>query len=110
MNCTCFLTGAGDGNRTHVVSLEGWSSTIELHLQVSGDSTGNRTRDPLIKSQMLYRLSYRVMIMAGMAGIEPAKWQSQSLLPYHLATSQSGGEGQIRTVELVESWFTVSRV
>ena len=23
--------GAGDGNRTHVVSLEGWSSTIELH-------------------------------------------------------------------------------
>ena len=25
--------GAGDGNRTHVVSLEGWSSTIELHPQ-----------------------------------------------------------------------------
>ena len=23
--------GAGDGNRTHVVSLEGWNSTIELH-------------------------------------------------------------------------------
>jgi hypothetical protein len=23
--------GAGDGNRTHVTSLEGWSSTIELH-------------------------------------------------------------------------------
>src|SRR6185369_13965560 len=23
--------GAGDGNRTHVASLEGWSSTIELH-------------------------------------------------------------------------------
>ena len=22
---------AGDGNRTHVISLEGWSSTIELH-------------------------------------------------------------------------------
>ena len=26
-----FLTGASDENRTHVVSLEGWSSTIELH-------------------------------------------------------------------------------
>ena len=26
-----FQNGAGDGNRTHVVSLEGWSSTIELH-------------------------------------------------------------------------------
>ena len=28
-----FFYGADDGNRTHVVSLEGWSSTIELHLQ-----------------------------------------------------------------------------
>src|SRR5215510_964486 len=26
-----FENGAGDGNRTHVASLEGWSSTIELH-------------------------------------------------------------------------------
>ena len=25
------LSGAGDGNRTHVSSLEGWCSTIELH-------------------------------------------------------------------------------
>ena len=28
-----FLSGAGDGNRTHVTSLEGWNSTIELHPQ-----------------------------------------------------------------------------
>ena len=28
---------AGDGNRTHVSSLEGWCSTIELHPQTSGD-------------------------------------------------------------------------
>ena len=28
------FTGAGDGNRTHVTSLEGWGSTIELHPQV----------------------------------------------------------------------------
>ena len=26
--------GAGDGNRTHAASLEGWNSTIELHPQV----------------------------------------------------------------------------
>ena len=26
--------GAGDGNRTHVTSLEGWNSTIELHPQL----------------------------------------------------------------------------
>ncbi len=29
-----------------------------------GDSGGARTRDPLIKSQMLYRLSYRVIVTA----------------------------------------------
>lgn len=28
------LYGAGDGNRTHATSLEGWSSTIELHPQL----------------------------------------------------------------------------
>ena len=27
--------GAGDGNRTHTTSLEGWDSTIELHPRVS---------------------------------------------------------------------------
>ena len=35
--------------------------------------------------------------MAGMAGFEPAKCQSQSLVPYHLATSQypeMGGGGR----------------
>ena len=26
-----FCFGAGDGNRTHAASLEGWNSTIELH-------------------------------------------------------------------------------
>ena len=30
--------GAGDGNRTHAASLEGWNSTIELHPQ-SWDKT-----------------------------------------------------------------------
>ena len=29
-------TRAGDGNRTHVSSLEGWCSTIELHPQMIG--------------------------------------------------------------------------
>ena len=29
----CQLTGAGDGNRTRMTSLEGWSSTIELRPQ-----------------------------------------------------------------------------
>ena len=29
--CRLCLLGAGSGNRTHVTSLEGWNSTIELH-------------------------------------------------------------------------------
>ena len=33
---TCKLLGAGDGNRTRVISLEGWGSTIELHPQIIG--------------------------------------------------------------------------
>ena len=28
------LLGAGDGNRTHTTSLEGWGSAIELHPQI----------------------------------------------------------------------------
>lgn len=30
-NELCPDAGAGDGNRTHATSLEGWDSTIELH-------------------------------------------------------------------------------
>ncbi len=42
---------AGDGNRTHVSSLEGWCSTIELHPQNRGDRI--RTCDPLVPNQVL---------------------------------------------------------
>jgi hypothetical protein len=34
--------GAGDGNRTHVISLEGWSSTIELHPQIASENMVER--------------------------------------------------------------------
>ena len=30
-NSLILVNGAGDGNRTHATSLEGWGSTIELH-------------------------------------------------------------------------------
>ena len=49
--------GAGDGNRTHVTSLEGWSSTIELHPQV-GAVDEARTRDLHLGKVALYQLSY----------------------------------------------------
>lgn len=54
---TSFLIQAGDGNRTHVISLEGWSSTIELHPHNA--QSRNRTSDTRIFSPLLYRLSYR---------------------------------------------------
>ena len=50
---------AGDGNRTHVSSLEGWCSTIELHPQISLNAQNrNRTSDTRIFSPLLYQLSY----------------------------------------------------
>ena len=61
-------TGAGDGNRTHVTSLEGWSSTIELHPRISkhqrlwfqdcGAVDEIRTRDLNLGKVALYQLSY----------------------------------------------------
>ncbi len=40
------MDGAGDGNRTHVASLEGWNSTIELHPHASMESwSGRRDSD-----------------------------------------------------------------
>ena len=91
--------GAGDGNRTHVTSLEGWRSTIELHphnakwswreelnpqpadyksaalpielhQRINGASERNRTTDTGIFSPLLYQLSYRG-IMATRRGLEP---------------------------------------
>ena len=60
---------AGDGNRTHVSSLEGWCSTIELHPQGISEvfqkcfekhnaQSRNRTSDTRIFSPLLYQLSY----------------------------------------------------
>ena len=45
--------GADDENRTHAISLEGWSFTIELHLH-NGAEDEIRTRDPRLGKAMLY--------------------------------------------------------
>ena len=66
-----YIIKAGDGNRTHVSSLEGWCSTIELHPQSAQNR--NRTSDTRIFSPLLYRLSYEAKkIMAVPTGFEPA--------------------------------------
>ncbi len=62
-----FSHKAGDGNRTHVSSLEGWCSTIELHPHIykalgqslmQNAQSRNRTSDTRIFSPLLYQLSY----------------------------------------------------
>ena len=41
------LNGAGDGNRTHNISLEGWGFAIKLHPHFNdyGADDGNRTHE-----------------------------------------------------------------
>ena len=53
------LHGAGDGNRTRVTSLEGWSSTIELHPQKNGRDDRIRTCDILHPKQARYQTAPR---------------------------------------------------
>ena len=49
------MYGAGDGNRTHVASLEGWSSAIELHPQKKVGAVDEiRTRDIHLGKVALY--------------------------------------------------------
>ena len=59
---------------------------------ISGDPEENRTPDPLIKSQLLYRLSYRVSI---------EKVLNLHILTYSNGgwTMHHGGEGRFRTAE-----------
>ena len=123
-----FHLRASDENRTHVCSLEGCRSTIELHSQ-DGVSEGNRTLDPLIKSQLLYHLSYR-----NIDGGKKIGWGSEDrthdegvkvpcltawLCPNRPPSSVSkmirikpnnGGDGWFRTTEPRGSRFTVCRV
>ena len=84
---------AGDGNRTHVSSLEGWCSTIELHPQkiyeiFSNAQNRNRTSDTRIFSPLLYQLSYLGIYWAEVDSNHRSKLQQiYSLSP--LATRES---------------------
>ena len=56
-----YIKKAGDGNRTHVSSLEGWCSTIELHPQVLSFKSGwqdSNLRPPGPKPGALAKLSH----------------------------------------------------
>ena len=76
--------GAGDGNRTHATSLEGWSSTIELHPHIwcrgpDLNRYGRNSRQIL----SLLRLPippprHQLLKMVGKTGFEPATPWSQA--------------------------------
>ena len=67
--------GAGDGNRTRVVSLEGWSSTIELHLQIiMADQTGIEPAISSVTGRHVNRYTtgpFAIKLVAG-EGFEPS--------------------------------------
>ena len=80
---------AGDGNRTHVTSLEGWSSTIELHPQI-GAVDGTRTRDIHLGKVALYQLSYYRILPAGRETGKPVRTKRLELLRLAAPDPKSG--------------------
>ena len=83
-----------DSNRHELLHSQDFKSCASTYsatkAQINGVSLEIRTPDPLIKSQVLYRLSQRDIykFLVASAGFEPAECKSQSLVPYHLATRQ----------------------
>ena len=74
---------AGDGNRTHVFSLEGWCSTIEPHLQNQVSLKGFEPPTLGLEGRCSIQLSYRLIYFVfrkqiGVTGFEPATPWSQT--------------------------------
>jgi hypothetical protein len=62
--------GAGDGNRTHDISLEGWSFTIKLHPHYLNLKAAPGF-EPGIKVLQTSALPLGYAAMTGLAGFEP---------------------------------------
>ena len=78
---------AGDGNRTHVSSLEGWCSTIELHPHIgvwikSGWQDSN-LRPPGPKPGALAKLSHTPMLYCPVTFLSISPWHKS----YYIARS-----------------------
>ena len=75
--------GAGDGNRTHVTSLEGWSSTIELHpREIVVGAAGFEPATPCSQGRCSTKLSHapqtaKCIILQGLRRVKARRnWQS----------------------------------
>lgn len=64
----------------------------------NGDPRRTRTSDPLVKSQLLCRLSYEVLL-AGLAGLEPTNAWIKTMCLTAWRQANNGGGGEIRTPE-----------
>ena len=54
--------GAGDGNRTHAASLEGWNSTIELHPHKLSADNANELYQNVILMSTVYKIFFKIFI------------------------------------------------
>src|SRR5580692_6983450 len=107
------LTKAGDGNRTHTTSLEGWSSTIELRPRSPPPSTTLALNDTYLNDTLTLALARPGMPTSPYAPLDvvlsaPAHFRflATSSLDRAAHPPRSGGR-RIRTFEGYATRFTV---
>ena len=66
-----YFREAGDGNRTHVSSLEGWCSTIELHPHIFCPVWITRTNKIITENSVYVKIHYQFSVIMPRTGIEP---------------------------------------
>ena len=74
---------AGDGNRTHVSSLEGWCSTIELHPHTIG-VTGFEPATSWSQTSALAKLSHTPICCFAVSFLLPHRSDSDIISPYFI--------------------------
>ena len=95
------LFGAGDGDRTHIISLEGWGSTIELHppIHTYYPFPTNTCSKASIHS-LIWRVIQHSLICQLIITIN-------TQIRFLTKQNHSGGGGRIRTYEGWANRFTV---
>ena len=74
------IAGAGEGNRTLVISLEGFCSTIELHPRLPLQETRSRFHSPLQLSRRPQKdFARRHALLVEGEGFEPSKAEPSDL-------------------------------